>query len=132
MEQAVAIRALSLSGGDQLPSAIKVAPTNAMIRSTGVRSNFSERHLAQGTVIGGDDGIPINVMRPPKREPKDRGLSNPAGDRPCCRAFWMTTGSKSANAPTLFMKAERMPIRIATALVWKLGPRLKASRPWES
>jgi len=41
----------------------------------------------------------------------------------------MTTGISKANAPTLLMKADRMPTSTTTAPVCSMGPRLKVLRP---
>ena len=62
-------------------------------------------------------GVPMSVTRPPNSDPNDSGMSNSAGDRSDCRAVWITTGNRSAKAPTLFMKADRMPTRTTTAPV---------------
>ncbi len=54
-------------------------------------------------------GVPIMVASPPRRELKARGISSLDGATRVRRLMSMTTGSKSAATPTLFMKADRLP-----------------------
>ena len=52
-------------------------------------------------------GVPIWVANPPRIEAKDSGIRSVAGDWPSRAAAWIATGIKSANAPILFIKADR-------------------------
>ncbi len=52
-------------------------------------------------------GVPISVAIPPRMVAKDSGIRLSPGARPALRAVWMSTGISSANAATLFMKADR-------------------------
>ncbi len=48
------------------------------------------------------------VTIPPRILAKARGINKILGDRFCSQAVLSVTGSISARAPTLFIKAERM------------------------
>ena len=56
-------------------------------------------------------GVPIRVTRPPRMVAKESGIRVSAAGRFAFFAAWMSTGIKSANAPTLFMTAESAPAR---------------------
>ena len=53
-------------------------------------------------------GVPTSVSMAPSREPKARGISTRDTGVFISRAAATTAGSKTAQAPTEFMKAERM------------------------
>ena len=51
-------------------------------------------------------GVPINVIKPPRIEAKESGISTTAGEREAFTADWMATGISSESAPILFMIAD--------------------------
>ncbi|KAF5051150.1 hypothetical protein DSECCO2_422080 [anaerobic digester metagenome] len=66
-------------------------------------------------------GVPIRVMVPPRIDPKARGIRIFPGGRSSLRATWMATGISRANAPTLFMNADRTAPSAASAAMLAVG-----------
>ena len=63
-------------------------------------------------------GVPIKVVKPPRREPNASGIKRREGATPVFRAMDMTTGSMNAATPMLFMKADRTPeVSIITMII---------------
>ena len=52
-------------------------------------------------------GVPIIVLMPPNMLPKATGINTMAGERLFALQVAMATGSNRANAPTLFINAEK-------------------------
>ena len=88
-------------------------------------------------------GVPIIVIMPPRMLAKAMGNSRMVGDRWRSTAVFSATGSMSASAPTLFMKAdkimttsERLKIcwswffvkGITLREIWSTTPELRSAR----
>ena len=115
--------------------AMKSTPTAATVSPTGEKSNMlkarpvsASRTLAM-MMLG---GVPIRVIRPPSRVPKESGIKRWLAGRPRSKALFNATGRISASAPTLFMKAEQSaprPLMVKTCRVGCAvnGCRLRAA-----
>src|SRR5690625_7153078 len=98
---------------------IKNTPMRATVPPTGLKSNMAKPVLSSLTeALKLDtmrfDGVPIKVVIPPKIVPKDRGISMCPGGILRRWAVCNAMGISKANAPTLFIKAEKKAPRAVT------------------
>ena len=77
-------------------------------------------------------GVPISVMRPPRMQPKDSGISRIATDCLNFAPVVMATGINNPRVPTLFMKADRTAPTPASEAIWLVGVAEQARYPWRS
>ena len=69
-------------------------------------------------------GVPITVVKPPRAEPNAIGISKIDGDRLVSRADCKAIGIIRANAPTLFINAERRALIKVNAATCITGNRV--------
>ncbi len=112
---------------------IKSIPVTATPNPTNEKSNILKfkpllsRRNEEAIIFG---GVPINVVIPPNNEANAKGIKIFEAGIPFFIEICNATGSKSAKAPTLFIKADRIATIVVSASNCVTIPPLRRSINW--